>query len=100
MISKLLKNPAAVMLLALVTVFALSLFDPAYAAGGGLDKVNEGLENIRTGLLVISAVVITLAIMWAGYKLLVAHAQVMDIARIFCGAMLIGGASGIAGWFL
>jgi type IV secretion system protein VirB2 len=71
---------------------------PGYAAG--LEKVNEGLENIRTGLLAVSVIVITLAIIWAGYKLLVAHAQVMEIARIFCGAMLIGGASGIAGWFV
>jgi len=97
---KYLKNPRAVAtVIEAILIGMLVMFsNPVYAAG--LEKVEEGLNNIQTGLLGFAVVVVTLAIMWCGYKLLFAHAQIMDVARVFMGAMVIGGASGLAGWFI
>ncbi|MDR0564678.1 MAG: TrbC/VirB2 family protein [Azoarcus sp.] len=69
-------------------------------AAGGLDKVNEGLENIKSGLTGVGLVIITLAIMWAAYKLIFGGANMMEIIRIFGGAMVLGSAGVIAGWFI
>lgn len=79
--------------LALV-VMAVVLATPALAQ---VAQVNTTLTTIKSILTGVSVVVVTIAIMWAGFKMIFQHAKFGDIANIFIGAMLIGGAAGIAG---
>jgi type IV secretory pathway VirB2 component (pilin) len=82
-----------------LVVFALALITQA-AMAQGLDKVNVFLENIETLLHGIAITVVTIAIMWAGYKFLFKHAGAEEVGRILAGGLLIGGAAEIAAWLL
>lgn len=85
-----------------LTMFALlclCVVEPAFAQGG-LDKVNTFAQNIQSILTGVSITVVTIAIIWAGYKFLFAHAQLGEIIKIVAGGLLIGGASALAGYLL
>ncbi|HEB3530070.1 TPA: TrbC/VirB2 family protein [Burkholderia cenocepacia] len=58
------------------------------------------LSDISTGLTAIGVVICTIALMWAGFKMMFQHARFGEIANIFIGSMLVGGASTIAGVLL
>lgn len=58
------------------------------------------LSDISTGLTAIGVVICTIALMWAGFKMMFQHARFGEIANIFVGSMLVGGASTIAGVLL
>lgn len=78
---------------------ALSLLcsvEPVYAAGGGLDKINEFMDNVAGILRGASVITVTVAVMWAGYKFLFMQATVMEIGKIVIAGLLIGGAAEIA----
>lgn len=87
---------AAVMCLSLLAV------DPAFAqaAGGGLQKVNTFMDNVLTVLRGVSITVVTIAIIWAGYKFLFKHADLGEVGKILGGGLLIGGAAELAGFLL
>jgi len=74
--------------------------EPAFAQSGGLDKVNTFMENVLAVLRGVSLIVVTIAIMWAGYKFLFKHADMMECAKILGGGLLVGGASEIARYLL
>jgi type IV secretion system protein VirB2 len=83
--------------------FAIALLffvgEPAFAgAGGGFDKITENANLIQTMLKAIAIVVVTLAIMVAGYKIIFSGARFQDVWGILLGGTLIGGASGLAAW--
>jgi len=87
-------------LVCLVTLFAA---DPVLAQGagaGGLQKVNTFMDNVLSILRGISITVVTIAIMWSGYKFLFRHADMAESAKILAGGLLIGGASELARWML
>jgi len=89
------------LLLASIGFAALLLADPALAQGvGGLAKVNTFMDNVLAVLRGISITVVTIAIMWAGYKFLFKHADMAECAKILAGGLLIGGASELARWML
>ena len=67
---------------------------------GGLQKVNSFLDMVLSILRGASIGVVTVAIMWAGYELLFAHAQVGKIIKILGGGLLIGGAAEIARYIM
>jgi len=90
-------------LLTLMGLAALFIADPVFAQGasaGGLQKVNTFMENVLTVLRGISITVVTIAIMWAGYKFLFKHADMAECAKILAGGLLIGGASELARFLL
>ncbi|HFT1765485.1 TPA: TrbC/VirB2 family protein [Pseudomonas aeruginosa] len=89
----------AVPLLALVAVMALFAVEPAFAQGG-LDKVNTFMDNVLSILRGVSITVVTIAIMWAGYKFLFKHADIAECAKILAGGLLIGGAAELARFLL
>jgi type IV secretion system protein VirB2 len=70
------------------------------APGGGFaetdDKVTGFLDNIRGLLNIASAVVVTIAIIFAGYQIAFAHKRISDVAPILIGGFLIGAAAQIA----
>jgi len=83
-------------------VFAfLMAAESAFAAGsGGLDKVNTFVANLLTILRGVSIGVVTIAIMWAGYKFLFRHADMAECGKIIAGGLLIGGAAELASYLL
>lgn len=83
--------------LLLFALLALVAPDMAYAEGlGGLDKVNTFMDNIIAILSGASIAVVTLSVMWAGYKFLFTSANVMEVGKIVIAGLLIGGAAEIA----
>jgi type IV secretion system protein VirB2 len=44
--------------------------------------------------------VLTVAIIWVGYKMIFAGARFSDVAHILIGGILIGGAATFASWLL
>ena len=85
--------------MAVFVVLSLLLAQPALAQGG-LDKVNTFVDNILTVLRGISIGVVTIAIMWAGYKFLFKQADMAECGKILAGGLLIGGAAELAGYLL
>ena len=71
-----------------------------YTAQGGLDKVNTFMDNVLTVLRGVSLTVVTIAIMWAGYKYLFKHADLAEAGKILAGGLLIGGAAELAAYLL
>jgi type IV secretion system protein VirB2 len=74
---------------------ALLLVDPARAQI--TSQASTILSDISTGLTALGVVICTIALMWAGFKMMFQHARFGEIANIFIGSMLVGGASTIAG---
>ncbi|PSU67909.1 type IV secretion protein A [Photobacterium phosphoreum] len=73
--------------------------DVAFASGG-VTQVNEFFTKLATALRVVSSGVVTVAIMWAGYKVAWTPAGVQDVAKPFGGALLIGAAAEIGRFLL
>lgn len=88
-----------------ISILYLICIEPSFAegeggGGGGLDKVNSFLEKILTVLHGISITIVTIAIIWSGYKFLFKNADIRACATILGGGLLIGGATEIAGYLL
>lgn len=81
--------------LALVLISSTFLF-----GAGGIDKVNTFLENLSTALYGIGAVVLTIAFMWAGFKVMFQGQTLREVAPVFIGGVLVGAASAIAGYII
>ncbi|PKF50217.1 TrbC/VirB2 family protein [Enterovibrio nigricans] len=84
----------------MMVMFAIAMFtllapELAYASGG-LDKVNNFMDNIAGILRGASVITVTVAVMWAGYKFLFTNANVMEVGKIVIAGLLIGGAAEIA----
>jgi len=89
------------LLLVIMGLAALFAAEPVLAQGiGGLQKVNTFMDNVLAVLRGISITVVTIAIMWAGYKFLFKHADMAECAKILAGGLLIGGASELSRWML
>jgi len=73
--------------------YGLAAATPTYAAQ--ISQLTSGLSWIQTTLTGIGAVVIIIAIIWVGFKLMFQHAKWSEVAHIFFGGILIGGAAAI-----
>jgi type IV secretory pathway VirB2 component (pilin) len=93
------KVSRAVPVLAAVGCLMLLGVEPAFAQGG-LSKVNTFVENVLTVLRGVSISIVTIAIIWAGYKFLFKHADLGEAGKILGGGLLIGGAAELAGYLL
>ena len=69
---------------------------PAYAQ---FQKGTQLLNDLQGWLLSIGAVVVTIALMFVGFRMAFQAAQGKDVAPVFWGGVLIGGGSAIAGMF-
>lgn len=65
-------------------------------AAAGFTKANALLEKVKTGLLLLSIVTVTLAVLWVGYKVLFGGSTLKECSPIIIGAVLIASASEIA----
>ncbi len=66
---------------------------------GACDNVVDFFKNFETILKAASVIIVTIAIVFAGYQIAFAHKRLSDVAPILVGGLLIGGAAAIAGWF-
>lgn len=76
----------------------LVIVEPAFAQG--VEKVNSFLDNVLMILRGASIAVVTIAVMWAGYKYLFKHADLAEVGKILAGGLLIGGAAELANFLL
>jgi len=79
---------------ALVPLLLGTLAHPALAQG--FDKINTTVTNVNAILVVVSIAVVTIAIIWAGFKMIFQAARLVDVANILIGGTLIGGAGAFA----
>ena len=82
------------------TTYAMALVlasNAAMAAGGGLPDVQSKFTAIRDVLQGCGVVVLTIAIMWAGYKIMFQGQTLREVAPPLLGAILFAGATGLAG---
>ena len=85
--------------LGLVAVLLLTATMPAFGgAGGGFQPLTTTATNIQTALVTIGLTVLTIAIMFAGYKMVFSGSRFEDVVYILVGGTLIGGATTLAGW--
>ncbi|HDR1236518.1 hypothetical protein CBE90_04715 [Pasteurella multocida] len=81
---------------ATLLVSSLVLTSPAYA---DFQKATTLITNIQSWLRTISVVVITIAILVAGYKIIFQGQTFREVAPILVGGILIGAAAEIAKLF-
>ena len=62
----------------------------------GFEKLNTTVTNINAILVTVSIAVVTIAIIWAGFKMIFQSARLSDVANILIGGSLIGGAAAMA----
>ncbi|TDN67176.1 type IV secretion system protein VirB2 [Paraburkholderia sp. BL10I2N1] len=74
-------------------VVTLIVTSPAHAQ---LSQVNTLLNTIQTTLLGVGGVICSIAIIWAGFKMMFQHARFGDIANVFIGGLFVGCATVIA----
>lgn len=74
----------------------LLMCSPAYAQ---FEKATQGLNKVQGWLLSIGAVVVTLAIMLTGFRMMFQAAQWKDTAPVFWGGILVGSGSAISALF-
>lgn len=69
---------------------------PAFAQ---FQKATAALTQVQTWLLSIGAVVVTLAIMMVGFRMMFGAAQWKDVSPVFWGGIFVGGATAISALF-
>ena len=84
----------------LVIAVVLSGLLPRLVAAQGFDKINTTVTNVQTILVTISIAVVTIAIIWAGFKMIFQGARLADVANVLIGGTLIGGAAAFAGYIV
>jgi len=73
---------------------------PLAAIAQGFDKINTTVTNVQTILVTISIAVVTIAIIWAGFKMIFQGARLADVANVLIGGTLIGGAAAFASFIV
>ena len=79
--------------LAFVLVSVLLVLLPQLAFAQGFDKINTTVTNVNAILVTVSIAVVTIAIIWAGFKMIFQGARLADVANVLIGGTLIGGAT-------
>ena len=82
-----------------LTLLALPRLAPAQVQGG-FDKIGTTVTNVNTILVTISVAVVTIAIIWAGFKMIFQGARLADVANVLIGGTLVGGAAAFASYIV
>ncbi len=90
--NKILFNTFCISLLFFIGDLAL-----AQATGGLTDSVKGKLSTVQTALTAVGGVTVTIALIYVGMKMIFQAAEWKDVAPVFWGAVLIGGAAIIGG---
>jgi type IV secretion system protein VirB2 len=73
---------------------------PALVSAQGFDRVNTTVTNVQAILVTISVAVVTIAIIWAGFKMIFQGARLADVANVLIGGTLVGGAAAFASYIV
>jgi type IV secretion system protein VirB2 len=73
---------------------------PQLTLAQGFDKINATVTNVQAILVTISVAVVTIAIIWAGFKMIFQGARLSDVANVLIGGTLIGGAAAFASFIV
>jgi len=79
---------------------ALVPFAPSLAMAQGFDKISTTVTNVNAILITISIAVVTIAIIWAGFKMIFQGARLADVANVLIGGTLVGGAAAFASFIV
>lgn len=85
--------------LVILTLLALPTLARAQVQGG-FDKIGTTVTNVNTILVTISVAVVTIAIIWAGFKMIFQGARLADVANVLIGGTLVGGAAAFASYIV
>lgn len=72
--------------------YCLIAASPSYAQ---ITQLTSGLDWIKTTITGVGIVIMVIAIMWTGVKMMFQHAKWSEVAGIFFGGILVGGAAAI-----
>ena len=78
----------------------LILLSTFASAAGGLQGISTIIDDVTSQLQNMGLAIVTIAIMWAGYKIVFSGAAIRDIVHVLIGAVLVGAAASIAGMLL
>lgn len=70
------------------------------ALAQGFQKINTTVSNVNAILVTISIAVVTMAIIWAGFKMIFSGARLADVANVLIGGTLVGGAAAFAAFIV
>ncbi|WP_292938087.1 TrbC/VirB2 family protein [Noviherbaspirillum sp.] len=84
----------------LLLALAMPELAQAAGAGGGLDVGKDLLTQIASWLDGLGVLVVTIALMVVGFRMAFQAAEWKDVAPVFWGGVLIGGAATVAGLFV
>lgn len=73
---------------------------PVLAQAAGFDKIEDTVTNVNTILVTISVAVVTISIIWAGFKMIFQGARLADVANVLIGGTLVGGAAAFAAYIV
>ncbi len=76
-----------------LTGYGLALATPTYAMQ--ISALTSGMNWVQTTISGVGVVFIVVAIMWTGVKMMFQHAKWSEVAHIFFGGILVGGAAAI-----
>jgi type IV secretion system protein VirB2 len=79
---------------------ALSATAPSLSLAQGFEKINTTVTNVNAILITISIAVVTIAIIWAGFKMIFQGARLADVANVLIGGTLVGGAAAFASFIV
>ena len=82
------------------TACALLATLPRLALAQGFDRINTTVTNVNAILVTISVAVVTIAIIWAGFKMIFQGARLADVANVLIGGTLVGGAAAFASYIV
>ena len=82
--------------LAFILMSLLIAMLPRITFAQGFDKINTTVTNVNAILVTVSIAVVTIAIIWAGFKMIFQGARLADVANVLIGGTLIGGAAAFA----
>lgn len=80
--------------------FWLAVLTQQVLAIGGLDKAEEIATDLQTGLHTMAAVVVAIAFMFVGFKMIFQGARFTDVAIVFIGGIVIGSAIELAAFIV
>lgn len=72
----------------------------AFADNLACTDMFTSMNTVKTVLSAISVVVVTIAVIFAGYQISFAHKRISEVAPVLIGSVLIGGAASIATMFI
>ena len=83
-----------------VIAAAAAVSEPALAAGGIGSNVQSLFQTILDNMTTVGAVICTISLVWAGFKIMFLGVSLRELGEPLIGALVVGAAAWIAGLIL